>query len=398
MEEEPVSCSHEHWENGVCLDCGAECTYHLWDNGVCRTCGLACSHEQWKDGVCTTCGFTCPHEHWNDGICLDCGFVCNHEQHYQSSCRCTVCGKLMHHSYDGGVCSCGKTLEFLSVGLPSRFFKENKTCHGTVESVSYTTPDYSGWDPGLTFDKKMNVYLPPDYDESKQYNVLILMHGMYDNENYWLQDPNEYILGSEGFVYSKNVIDNMISDGLCQELIVVSPTFYRDSETMRGYNRYREQAQLMPELRNEILPYIVEHYSTYAETPDTEGISAAREHFAYAGLSMGSIYAYNTVMPDGQDLFAWYGCFSGSECEPKAVAAALNAPDKENYPIRYFYNAAGTKDTMRAQHYKEYTYLITHTDKLSEGENSVFVDHPNVGHEYKGWIMDLYNCLLVFFQ
>ena len=42
-----------------------------------------------------------------------------------------------------------------------------------------------------------------------------------------------------------------------------------------------------------------------------DGVAAAREHFAYAGLSMGSIYAYTSIIPECLDLFAWFGFFSG---------------------------------------------------------------------------------------
>ena len=387
-------CSHPRWENGVCTSCGAVCSYHLWDNGVCRTCGTVCEHL-FSDSVCEHCGLVCTHEHFDNGTCSLCGLVCSHEAHNPENARCLLCGTQLVHAYDGGVCKCGKTLEFLSDELPEYYFNACRD-GGTIEVVSYEAHDYtSGGNP---WTKELHVYLPRDYDGSRPCNVLILVHGMEGNQNFWLLDRNSRAAWGTGFAVTKNVIDNMINEGLCKDVIVVAPTFYRNANDFSYYDRYREQRQFMQELRGDILPYIVEHYSTFAQSPDSEGISAAREHFAYAGLSMGSIYAYNTVLPDGQDLFAWYGCFSGSECDVRTVSAALNAPDREQYPIRYFYNAAGTDDYMRYQHHDEYTYLMTHTDKLSEGVNSIFIDHPDIGHEYAGWIMDLYNCLSVFFN
>ena len=68
----------------------------------------------------------------------------------------------------------------------------------------------------------------------------------------------------------------------------------------------------------------MQNYSTYAADGSAEAISAARDHFAYAGLSMGSIYAYNSVMPLCLDMFAWFGCFSGSDCYVDLAADALS--------------------------------------------------------------------------
>ena len=45
---------------------------------------------------------------------------------------------------------------------------------GKIQEISYTTKDYYGDESEIT--KKAFVYLPPKYDETKQYNVLYLMH------------------------------------------------------------------------------------------------------------------------------------------------------------------------------------------------------------------------------
>lgn len=82
-----------------------------------------------------------------------------------------------------------------------------------------------------------------------------------------------------------------------------------------------DEEQFVRELREDILPFIVQNYSTYAADGSAEAISAARDHFAYAGLSMGSIYAYNSVMPLCLDLFAWFGCFSGMRSLRRSLPA-----------------------------------------------------------------------------
>ena len=54
---------------------------------------------------------------------------------------------------------------------------------GTIQEISYPTKDYYGDGSELT--KPAYVYLPKDYDETKQYNVLYLMHGVGGNEREW---------------------------------------------------------------------------------------------------------------------------------------------------------------------------------------------------------------------
>jgi len=47
---------------------------------------------------------------------------------------------------------------------------------GTIERISYPSHDYAG--DGSEITKEANIYLPAGYSEDKQYNVLILMHGI----------------------------------------------------------------------------------------------------------------------------------------------------------------------------------------------------------------------------
>lgn len=129
-----------------------------------------------------------------------------------------------------------------------------------------------------------------------------------------------------------------------------------------------DEEQFVRELREDILPFIVQNYSTYAADGSAEAISAARDHFAYAGLSMGSIYAYNSVMPLCLDLFAWFGCFSGSDCYVDLAADALSGEANAAYPIRYFYNSIGTRDAMATLHRENFIALTDRVPGLTDGE------------------------------
>ena len=143
---------------------------------------------------------------------------------------------------------------------------------------------------------------------------------------------------------------------------------------------------------------IAETYSTYAADGSREALSAAREHFAFAGLSMGSIYGYNAVLPQCVDLFAWYGLFAGAECHTGKVAEALNAPENADHPIAFLYNAAGTNDSMALPHQGQYNEILSMTPGLTEGENAAFTWIEDAYHEYRAWGTGLYNFLRIAFH
>ena len=374
---------------------------HEYDEtGICSLCGAECPHSVWINGVCQTCGYRCPHPRWEDGVCVQCRMRCPHERHNHDTFRCDACGKVVLHAYENGVCTmCGVAPWFQSEQLPMYLFAP-AVHKGTVQTLSYETRDYMKErqkDTVVTRNKKLCVYLPYGYDPAKQYDVLVLMHGMGGTERYWLVDEQVYYDPPEAKVHTTDLIDNMIDLGLAREMIVVTPTFYNNSDNMNEYQRNREQDQFVFELRRDILPLIVKTYSTYAAEPTEEAISAAREHFGYAGLSMGSIYGYNAVLPLCLDLFSWFGEFSGAECYTDLVISALNSENNADYPIYWFYNAAGTGDSMYRNHRDQYRTIVSSCPALTDGENASFTDIKGVYHEYKAWGEGLYNFLLVVF-
>ena len=74
------------------------------------------------------------------------------------------------------------TAEISDVVLP-KYTNLNTKEAGTIERITYTAHDYYG--DGAPVEKEANVYLPYGYDESKQYNVLYLMHGIGGDEDEW---------------------------------------------------------------------------------------------------------------------------------------------------------------------------------------------------------------------
>ena len=343
----------------------------------------------------------CPHELWENGVCAACGEICTHPAHDPETRLCTVCGALVPHSYERFVCTkCGEAAAFNDTAVPRELFR---LCEhpGTVEMLRYQTADYrSGLDGAELppIEKRMAVYLPYGYDPQEKYDVLILVHGMDGTEEYWLLGAQQYDFRYDDYVYTPQLLDNMMEQGLCRKMIVAAPCFYRDSSRRYDYYPPIDRAAFTRELRDAILPALVGQYSTWAEEPTAEAISKAREHFAYAGLSMGSMYVYSAILPENVDLFASFGCFSGSEGNVYDLAEAMNTPPRSEWPIRLFFNSGGDWDKKYfAPHLESYKKLVELCDGLTEGENAVYVVLKNHPHVYSAWSLGLYDFLPLLF-
>ena len=244
----------------------------------------------------------------------------------------------------------------------------------------------------------MAVYLPFGYDPAEKYDVLILMHGLYGSERYWLVNLQDYFYPYEDYVATVNLLDHMMDSAACRKMIIAAPTFYRNSNDSWDYMRGIDQACFTRELREDILPALAANYSTWAAEPTAEGVAESREHFAYAGLSMGSMYAYTSIIPECLDLFGWFGCFSGSDGDMERLAWLLNNPPLDELPIYYFYNSIGSFDTFYSLHWNQYHDLVWRVDRLIEGENAAFTEIEALGHNYTAWSIGLYNFLPLLFS
>ncbi len=360
-----------------------------------------CPHLSWTDGVCDGCGAACPHEKWENGVCTVCGLICTHPAHDPETRQCTRCGQPVPHDYVKNVCRlCGEEPEFLEENVPRELFKP--CAHkGTVEKVEYTTMAFFDEEEGKNPDgvkKTLYVYLPYNYDPEGKYDVLVLLHGIACTEKYWLVDKQEYKPMGTDEVRTADLLDNLIDRGYCRPLIVVSPTFYEDSGKMEEYWRRTDQPCFQQEVREDVLPLIAEKYATWAESGELEDISAQRQHFGIAGLSMGSIYIYTGFLGDCLDLFGWFGCFSGSDGNMSELARQLNSAPDADYPIYYFYNSIGRYDDYYDLHLGQYRSLLERAKGLTEGENAAFTVIADVGHKYAAWSPGLYNFLQIAFS
>ena len=137
------------------------------------------------------------------------------------------------------------------------------------------------------------ILLPKNYDKSKSYPVLYLLHGLGGDEKSWIRKKADIIIQNMTYLYG------------CPEMIVVMPNSeLNDIEDTSGMG-YLEKCSYYDkteaDLVNYLMPYINEHYS----------VKTGRENTAIAGNSMG---ARNTLFTafSHQDLFGYVGAFSSA--------------------------------------------------------------------------------------
>ena len=259
-----------------------------------------------------------------------------------------------------------------------------------IIEISYPTKAYYGDESELT--KKAFVYLPMDYDESKQYNVLYLMHGIGGNEREWgMVDMTSKV---------KAMMDNLVKDGVIEPFIIVAPNGRSSADFANTNADYNAFYHFGKELRNDLIPYIDANFATYAEySEDGYDLTAARDHRAMAGLSMGGMQTTNIGMCECLDIISWFGAFSAAPTTYTASKiASILQQDFADYNINYYYALCGTGDGIAlASARSAVTGLTALTDKLTDGENFAWQTRSG-GHDFEIWYLGFYNFAKIAFR
>jgi len=296
------------------------------------------------------------------------------------------------HVYVDGLCTeCGKYEAAFITRIPikDKLMKQIDET-GTLETITYTAGDD---------EKALQVYLPYSYDPAQQYNVMYLMHGGGESEYYWLNDVPVYEGTKAMGKTTRAVIDNMIADGKMEPTIFVAPTcITKTGETPEDWTIFAK------EFREIIVPLVESKYATYcAGDVSEENLIATRDHRGFAGFSMGSRCTVNSILMHNLDIVAWYGAFSGPDPELggsgwEEVKAAIESFGPE-IEVKYLYNGNGTSD-FELEGHKELAYglLENMPDTFKDGKNWCWICFKGGSHAYNCWIVDLYNCMLVFFK
>ncbi|MCR5477807.1 MAG: hypothetical protein K6E92_09365 [Lachnospiraceae bacterium] len=276
----------------------------------------------------------------------------------------------------------------ISDSIPTKYINLRVTECGRIEHISYDTFDYYGDQSPIV--KEANVYLPAGYSEDEKYDVLYLMHGIGGDEAEW------GMTGATSKV--KSIMDNLTYYGDIKPFIVVTPNGRSGADFGKNAKDFNSFYCFGQELRNDLIPYIESHYSTYGDY--AEGgydLTASREHRAMAGLSMGGMQTINIGLCECNDILAWYGAFSAAPTSYPADKVAQILKEDPN-EIRYFYNICGTDDGIAyASAAAAAKNLPAVCDRFTEGENYLWQELPG-GHDFNIWYLGFYNFAQIVFQ
>ncbi|MCQ2458602.1 MAG: family 43 glycosylhydrolase [Clostridia bacterium] len=241
------------------------------------------------------------------------------------------------------------------------------TVQGTIEKITYTARDWFGG--GDTYEKNAFVYLPHGYDPNGSYDVLILCHGIGGSEYEW---------GMTDIASSKVacMMDHLIENGEVPPMIVVTPNGRAGhSDDFNTFYRFGQ------ELREDLLPWLDEHYATYGND---------RDHRFMAGLSMGGMQTINIGIGECLDLFSAFGAFSACPTtNPSSItASALNK--SADLPVHLFYNICGTEDNVALASATAAVKDITASTGALNDNNFVWQTVPG-GHDFGVWYLGFFN-------
>lgn len=254
----------------------------------------------------------------------------------------------------------------------SDFYAKKAVPHGRIEKVYYKAPDGS--------EKRMHVYLPPDYDKKTgtRYPVLYLNHGGGDDDSGWTLENKR-----QGG-YAHLILDNLIASGKAKPMIIVMPNT-RGLATANPPVPGTDDA-CSKEYIGCIIPFVDSHYRT----------KAAREYRALAGLSMGGFVVLHTGLPH-LDTFSELYIYSSGHTSPETQAqfeenfkTLLSDPGTNNLFRVPLYMAAGETDIALYNGMKDLSlfnrYGLRNFWVLSDG-----------GHEWANWRRYLYQTAQVMF-
>lgn len=140
------------------------------------------------------------------------------------------------------------------------------------EGVSYAEyQKYTYFSSTAGRDTNVNVLLPPDYSEDKEYPVLYILHGFYGNED-WM---------TRSTVNLNTIYGNLLADGKAEEMIIVMPYIFCDKNmpwcTGMDMANCLAYDNFINDLTTDLMPFIEESFS----------VATGRENTAITGFSMG---------------------------------------------------------------------------------------------------------------
>ena len=232
-------------------------------------------------------------------------------------------------------------------------------------------------------DTNVNVLLPPDYSEDKEYPVLYILHGFYDNET-WMARP---------VVNLSTIYNSLLADGKAEEMIIVLPYIFCDKDmpycTGMDMANCLAYDNFINDLTTDLMPFIESEFS----------VAKGRENTAITGFSMGGRESL-FIGCKHPELFGYIGAVCPApglvEIPNSGMHPGQMKPEEmvfdENKPYVVFISSSKA-DGVVGSNPDNYRRIMT--------ENGVeYLSHvmENTGHDHSSVKPHLYNYLQMLFK
>jgi enterochelin esterase-like enzyme len=222
--------------------------------------------------------------------------------------------------------------------------------------------------------KPLNVYTPPGYDKQTQYPLILIMHGITDNENTWNERSKPNVA---------KLFDNLITSNATKPFIAVFALGTVNNNT-NGYYAFGA------ELTNDLLPFLEANYS----------IKKDRGSRAMAGFSFGGMQTLAIGLCAHLKDFAWFaGLNPAGPPTPNAtdIAKYVAMQNPEMYPLYYFYVGVGNNDGTAGGSAASAANGLAMKGPYITSANFSFQNNIPGGHDYPTAEVSLYNFLRMAF-
>ena len=269
------------------------------------------------------------------------------------------------------------------------YYSAKDVPHGQVSQRWYYSKVTGKW-------RRCYVYTPPDYEANARarYPVLYLLHGWGENEQGWhLQGHVDLIL--DNLIAAKKAKPMLI---VMDNLNAVKPGGDAGLYAARGIIARQSMADVAPPgggrgatpaggrggfptnwdgvftemLFADLIPMIERTYR----------VAPGRENRAMAGLSMGGMQSFLTVLPN-LDKFAYLGGFSGSSggrggFDAKTSNNGVFADaDAFNKKVKVLFLGIGSAEGPGTRNFSE--------ELTKAGIHNVYFESPGTAHEWLTW-------------
>ncbi len=253
----------------------------------------------------------------------------------------------------------------------------------TPEGVtSPTFQKYTYYSNTAERESRVNVLLPPNYSEDKEYPVLYVLHGYYDSEDWMARD----------IVDMSDMLMNLYASGEAEEMIVVCPYIFVSKELAwcTGMNLTNSLCydNFINDLTTDLMPFIESNFSVAKGRENTAitGFSMGARESLFIGFQLPERFGYIGAVAPAPGLVPVQGSADHpGQMQPEELVFEENAP----YLLLI---SASNSDGVVGTYPKSYHKTLT-----MNGTEHLWHELSNTGHDHTSVKPHLYNfCRMIF--